>query len=188
MKKIFKLLLLVFVTMLCLSSCRPVNALLKYGSLKHEHIVSEWLCAGEHHYRAVTCTWGKCDIDPGLYNHVDDDKNDICDLCGSNHEHIFGQWHYDETYHWCSATCTWNGCDIDTTAEHYDNDNDHICDSCGYFDVVAPHTEHTGKWYAGEVSHFYEYTCGCVNNDIAELHYDHNHDSVCDACGYELNK
>ena len=184
MKKTVVLLLTILLLMMSLSSCRPVNALVNYGSLKHEHIAGEWQYSGELHWRGVTCTWGKCDIDPSVENHVDDDNNDVCDICGSNHEHIFGQWYYGESYHWCTATCTWNGCDIDTTAEHYDEDNNHICDVCGYFDVVAPHTEHTGKWYAGEESHFYEYTCGCVNNDIAELHYDHDGDSVCDACGY----
>ena len=43
---------------------------------------------------------------------------------------------------------------------------------------------HTGKWGCGEESHWYEYTCGCEIIDIAELHYDHNNDGLCDACAY----
>lgn len=44
--------------------------------------------------------------------------------------------------------------------------------------------EHTGRWGSGEESHWYEYTCGCPSNEIAELHYDHNNDGLCDACAY----
>lgn len=52
--------------------------------------------------------------------------------------------------------------------------------------IEAVEHEHTGRWGCGEESHWYEYTCGCVNNDIAELHYDHNNDGLCDVCAYMI--
>ena len=50
--------------------------------------------------------------------------------------------------------------------------------------IEAVEHEHTGRWGCGEEAHWYEYTCGCPSNDIAELHYDHNNDGLCDACAY----
>ena len=52
-------------------------------------------------------------------------------------------------------------------------------------ETVEEH-KHTGEVHAGEESHWYEYTCGCESNDIAELHYDHDEDGVCDACKYVM--
>lgn len=123
MKKLYVLFFIVILCVCILSSCELLG---------HRHIAGEWQYSGENHWRAVSCTWNMCDIEPLVENHVDGDKNDICDLCGSKHEHIFGEWHFDETYHWCTANCTWNGCDIDTAAEHFDKNDDAICDVCGY--------------------------------------------------------
>lgn len=50
--------------------------------------------------------------------------------------------------------------------------------------IEAVEHEHTGRWGCGEEAHWYEYTCGCETKDIAELHYDHNNDGLCDACAY----
>ena len=36
--------------------------------------------------------------------------------------------------------------------------------------------------------HFYEYTCGCENQDIAELHLDGDDNGLCDICGYIIGK
>ena len=52
-------------------------------------------------------------------------------------------------------------------------------------EAVEPH-EHTGEIHSGEESHWYTYTCGCPSNEIAELHYDHNEDGLCDACEYVM--
>ena len=47
--------------------------------------------------------------------------------------------------------------------------------------------EHTGRWCSGEVAHWYEYTCGCPFPEVAELHYDHDNDNLCDVCGYAIH-
>lgn len=56
----------------------------------------------------------------------------------------------------------------------------------GSIEIEIEHVEHehTGRWGSGEEAHWYEYTCGCVNNDIAELHYDYDNNGLCDACAY----
>ena len=56
----------------------------------------------------------------------------------------------------------------------------------GSIEIEIEHVEHehTGRWGCGEVAHWYEYTCGCPSLDMAELHYDHNNDGLCDACAY----
>ena len=58
--------------------------------------------------------------------------NEVEESTEIEHKHTFGEWHYDETSHWCSWDCNLDACDIDTYGEHYDKDNDFICDACGY--------------------------------------------------------
>ena len=117
------------------------------------------------------------------HSHIDDDKNDVCDICCSVHEHSFGEWQYDEKYHWCSWSCSWDACDIDTILEHFDEDDDKICDVCGY--VINVH-EHTGELLSVEGGHWYQYTCGCESPDILELHSDYDANFICDICGYNM--
>ena len=47
--------------------------------------------------------------------------------------HTYGEWQYDETYHWCDWSCSLNMCRIETTGEHFDDDENDVCDKCGYF-------------------------------------------------------
>lgn len=49
-----------------------------------------------------------------------------------------------------------------------------------------PEHEHTGEMHSSETGHYYQYTCGCESNDIAELHSDYDSDLICDICGYEI--
>ncbi len=101
---------------------------------------------------------------------------------GAGHTEHTGRWLSFETGHSYQFTC---GCPSAAVVElHYDNDGDLICDVCDYVMPVPEHTEHTGRWGCGEEAHWYEYTCGCVNNDIAELHYDHDNNGLCDVCAY----
>ena len=127
MKKLFVFVFALVSCLLCFSACTP---------LKHEHI-SEWKYNEHTHWQSVICTTSQCDFNmPAPENHVDDDKNGVCDVCS-----------YDLSKH-----------------------------------------EHQGKWYMNEEIHFYEYTCGCVNNDIAEFHLDCDGDEKCDICGYVMQE
>ena len=121
-----KLLALCLTAVLCLTffaSCTP---------LKHEHI-SEWKYNEHTHWQSVICTTSQCDFNmPAPENHVDDDKNGVCDVCGydlSKHEHT-GKWYMNEEIHFYEYTC---GCPSPDIAEfHLDGDGDEKCDICGY--------------------------------------------------------
>ena len=62
--------------------------------------------------------------------------------------------------------------------------------SCEYFisqteqTTEPPDHEHTFEYVQHEETHFKQYTCGCPSPDIAELHYDHDGDKMCDVCEY----
>lgn len=87
--------------------------------------------------------------------------------CNSlKHEHINGEWEYNETHHWQGITCTWNKCDFDMQpAEHIDEDENDICDACGYDMSKLP----------APINHFLRNQLGCewLNetkvDDIAEI-------------------
>ena len=50
---------------------------------------------------------------------------------------------------------------------------------------LSPH-EHTGEWLTSESVHSYEYTCGCVYPEVAELHSDGDGNHICDVCEYVM--
>ena len=55
-----------------------------------------------------------------------------------------------------------------------------------FYEKKESHTEHFGEWQKSETSHFYQYTCGCESQDIAELHSDYDENFLCDICGYVM--
>ena len=117
----------------------------------------------------------KCD------RHIDQDANGACDNCG--HKHTITYISAGTSGHFENYEC---GCPYDHGAvPHYDENDDFICDACGY---VMPQHEHTGEWYMNEEIHFYEYTCGCETKDIAELHLDGDDNGLCDICGYVMSE
>ena len=48
--------------------------------------------------------------------------------------------------------------------------------------------EHTGEMLINEYTHFYQYTCGCPSNEIAEMHLDNDGDERCDICEYNMSE
>ena len=154
------------------------------GKGDHEHILGEWQYDESYHWRSCECTWDMCDVDISG-EHYDDDGNSVCDACGyvmPEHKHTY-EYNHDDIGHGWSYTC---GCMTPPNfAQHFDGDGDGKCDedSCGY---VMPEHKHTGKWYKNETIHFYEYTCGCENQDIAELHLDGDGNGLCDICSYQM--
>ena len=73
MKKLLSLLLSVVT---CLSICASCT------SLKHEHITGSWEYNETQHWRGITCTWNQCLFDLLFEDHVDNDGNGECDVCG----------------------------------------------------------------------------------------------------------
>ena len=142
----------------------------------------EWVGNEEGHVMHMLCDC--CDAPDVIEPHEDKNGDFVCDICGyvlPEHKHSYSYYKNEITHGW-SYTC---GClTPPNDAMHADGNRDGKCDVCDYVMPVPEHTEHTGRWGCGEEAHWYEYTCGCVNNDIAELHYDHDNNGLCDACAY----
>jgi hypothetical protein len=109
----------------------------------------------------------------------------IFDLPNSERPHTEHTYEYvgNPYTHQKVFTC---GCPTpDIAEEHSDADADGKCDLCGYA-TVPDHTEHTGVMRHGTEAHWFEYTCGCPSLEVGELHYDHDGNLICDACGYAM--
>lgn len=75
MKKGLFLLLSLALVIISLASCE--------FNLKHEHIQDEeWSVDAQMHYKNVHCTWNVCKTNVVSYDHVDEDGNLFCDICG----------------------------------------------------------------------------------------------------------
>lgn len=159
----------------CFVSCETTN---------HEHI-SEWKYDESTHWQVVTCTTNECDFNmPSPTNHIDENNDEKCDICGYNmpeHEHTW-ELTKDEFCHCIVYTC---GCLTPSNATpHLDDDGDGLCDVCGY---NTPEYEHTGEWVAyNQHYHYYEYTCGCSLPDKMEKHENNNANTFCDICGHSF--
>ena len=169
-----------------LAICLSLTSFASCDFLKHEHIALEWQFTESSHWRNSKCTWNKCDIDPMIESHVDDDGDEVCDVCGFKHEHIVSDWQYNDYKHWRITTCVANICDVDPLEEdHVDEDENGCCDVCECV-LKEEHIQHTGEYRASAYSHWYVYTCGCYSQPIAEMHDDQGEDGVCDICGHRF--
>ena len=75
MKRMFAILLCVFMCAMLLASCdiTPI----------HRHIINEnWSYNEETHWKDVACNLNTCKMDIVTYEHVDEDLNNACDVCG----------------------------------------------------------------------------------------------------------
>lgn len=125
MKKLFAILICAIMCVTLLASC---------DSLKHEHIKGEWEYNEEQHWQNVTCTWNKCDFNIASEDHVDENNDGVCDVCGYLSK-IGGAFEFEyvgtEEGHCehkvgttCDGTCV--------KSPHEDYDADLFCDFCGY--------------------------------------------------------
>lgn len=84
-----------------------------------------------------------------------------------------------EKGHFRQYTC---GCPSpEIMGEHYDFNEDGICDACDY---DLPEHEHKYIIYKDHTGHTWYYTCGCTTLPNFSQHYDENGDGVCDYCEY----
>lgn len=116
---------------------------------------------------------------------MDNDGNDICDICGyiADHTHSFeDKWSWDETTHYHKSACGHNV--KQDEAKHKDENNDGICDVCTY-DYDHTHT-YAEEWVAADAEgHWHAPTCGhTVDGADKTPHADENNDGDCDVCGY----
>ena len=100
----------------------------------------------------------------------------------TTHEHTWEHIQY-ETGHFKQYTC---GCPSpDILGEHYDNDNNGICDECGYECCLAPHKHH--KIINRNVNeHWWVYSCNCALPKDTESHYDNDENNRCDLCDFYM--
>ena len=182
MKKLLSLLLSVVT---CLSICASCT------SLKHEHITGSWEYNETQHWRGITCTWNQCLFDLLFEDHVDNDGNGECDVCGylpivPEHTTHTGEYRASEYSHWYVYTC---GCPSPAIAEsHTDADDDKKCDICGYQKGLNINIEwqysDTHHWWGPEAGDGYS-MIGVVYG-YGEHVYTVNSD-ICDVCGYTFS-
>ena len=102
------------------------------------HTYGEWQYDETYHWCDWSCSLDLCDIDT-TGEHIDKDGDSVCDTCNYiilNCVHTYGEWQYNETHHWCDWSCSLNMCRIETTGEHFDEDENGVCDKCGYFPPI----------------------------------------------------
>ena len=101
------------------------------------------------------------------------------------HEHTFAEkWSNDATHHWHAASCE-HVDEVSGKEAHKDENNDGICDTCGY--VSCTHTYAT-DWSSDASGHWHAATCGHSVQADKAAHVDENSDGLCDVCGYECGK
>ncbi len=102
-------------------------------------------------------------------NHIDENKDGICDDCGHNveHEHTITYISAGISGHFENFTC---GCPHDFGAvPHYDENGDYICDACGYDYAECSHQWDNGvEIEGGAGGYVMEYTCLLCGNKRSE--------------------
>lgn len=71
-----KKMLAFFLCLLC------ATALVACGPMVHEHLKGQWEFNESQHWQSVTCTWNLCTINIVSYDHIDDNADGFCDVCG----------------------------------------------------------------------------------------------------------
>ncbi len=178
MKKVFALLLCLLLLTITLAACDSGK------EPPHEHSFdSTWLYDEAQHWHAAACEHTDLESDRG--DHVDNDENDICDVCGyiKDHTHSFEDtWSWNESTHYHKSACGHNV--KQDEAKHKDDNNDAICDVCTY-DYDHTHTYDEAWTSNGENGHWHLPSCGhTVDGTDLTAHADENNDGDCDTCGY----
>ena len=105
----------------------------------------------------------------------------VCKACkavyGELGAHVFSdEWTIDRYQHW--HVCTVCRAKETERLNHFDQDDDHLCDACGY--QITDHTFGT-DWSMDETSHWHACSmCGAKSDEA--VHTDENKDHVCDYC------
>ncbi len=179
MKKIVCLLFCLVLALSVLTACQPEE---------HKHTFdTKWRTDEEFHWHQATCEHADQVADKAA--HLDEDENDLCDVCGYSmeHDHTYESgWSYNKDTHYHKNTC---GHADDPkyrkdVADHEDKNNDSLCDVCSY-DYGHTHTYET-KWTNADADgHWHLPTCGHdVPGSDKAAHVDADNNSVCDDCGW----
>ncbi|MCH5146493.1 MAG: hypothetical protein J1F61_00625 [Clostridiales bacterium] len=154
-------------------------------TLPHHHKYSDqWSSDENYHWYASTC--GHTSEVKDRAEHIDEDENKKCDICGYEfHEHQYAEeWTRTLNEHWHAPTCG-DTTELKDKGIHADENNDEKCDVCEY---PMPHKhKYSQEWSSDENNHWHAPTCG----DTTELkdkgiHVDENNDEKCDVCGHDM--
>ena len=110
----------------------------------------------------------------------------VCKACkavyGELGAHVFSdEWTIDRYQHW--HVCTVCRAKETERLNHFDQDDDHLCDTCGY--QITDHTFGT-DWSMDETSHWHACSmCGAKSDEA--VHTDANKDHACDVCGKTIS-
>ena len=118
--KILKFIVPCTASLICLAGCG------------HQHTYdTKWSTNDEKHWHDATCEH-KGQVCSDLGDHVDNDGDLLCDVCGYQLGHIHtpdAEWHTDKFRHWHVCTTCGEDCNM---YWHEDNDDNGYCDLCGY--------------------------------------------------------
>ncbi len=156
----------------------------------HTHTFEEhWSTDETSHWHAANCE--HVDEIADKADHVDEDGNDVCDVCGfrKNHVHTYEEaWTMGEKTHYHKNTCGHD--DVEKyradEAAHTDENNDGSCDVCAY-DGGHVHT-YAEEWSQAEGGHWHAPTCGhdVPGNGLVD-HVDADNNGICDDCAYDYD-
>ncbi len=152
--------------------------------------------ANNHWHACITCG---AVTDRAAHTYVDG----TCSVCGHKqpdppsppiHRHVWSSnWSSDAANHW--IRCITCGAVKDRQAHIYDDDQDAVCNVCGYERTVEPpaHIHNwSEEWSSDSGHHWHECTaagCDLADNSqkdgYGEHIYDDGQDAVCNVCGYE---
>ena len=154
--------------------------------------VTEWQHSETHHWWVPETT--EAGVVYGFGEHVDEDKNNFCDVCNYPLIHlnldINIEWQYGPTHHWWVPETAEDGVSVPGVVygygEHIDEDKDNYCDVCKCLVLVKiPGIDI--EWGYNETHHWWQ-----VNDDIFHVeplllygeHKDEDGDGYCDVCKY----
>ena len=140
-----------------------------YGDLIPEesavHTQNELKGGTKAHYHCDVCD-----------SYFDEDKNPttLLALTIEQPTHIYGDWIKDDDNHWKTCSCGLKG---ELDAHNYTDNDDMICDTCGY-DRTIPHTHGNGQLIEGQDASctlngwkdYYQCSCGKIYSDSACTH------------------
>ena len=146
-----------------------INAEHNYGDLISEesavHTQTELKGGIKAHYHCDVCD-----------SYFDEDKNPttLLALTIEQPTHIYGDWIKDDDNHWKTCSC---GLKSELDAHNYTDNDDMICDTCGY-DRTIPHTHGNGQLIEGQDASctqngwkdHYQCSCGKIYSDSACTH------------------
>ncbi len=167
----------------------PVDTTIPADSDHTHTFYGHWSSDENGHWHDASCGH---DVKDGAAAHVDENGDDVCDICGHRKDHVHtyeDAWTISERTHYHKNTCGHD--DVEKyrkdEARHADENNDGLCDVCSY-DYGHTHEYDTENWVKTENGHWHVPTCGhdVPGIDLSE-HVDADNNGICDGCGYDYD-